>query len=542
MTFIVTAGTTQVVNQSFDASASSPYCTAVTNGRTCSFTFFLSSVSGAVDLDVLAYDANNVLLSECEIGANVVPGTSLVVPMTLEGIAASATVSIPGAFAFGTGATIPITVTVKDPDGNVIIGSGTFDNAATVQLTLPASVPATIITTPAVGNPTTATSAAITSPSTTLALSYAGGATLGIRVKGTLVAAATTSLGTTTVPVIVPSNNSVDYHNVAGTGQAITVTSTRAARGPDGDVYFVGTGGGSPAVIRAHFASGTPTIQYCTVSGISDVAVSATNEVVYINGAHVSAFSANTFPTAAPCGATASSYTLPASANSIAADSSGVFVAYQYGFSDPTYGTAVEIASYSSSGAYNGGPDPNPNGSGITPLLTGDPTSTSVFEEYTTDYGYQLSALQFATTTSFTMLNSGSAGNVYANGGYRFAPDPYSSAFYVMDTTQLNVSTGATPSALYTVTGGGFSAYSTATQLAALTFGVPTVTPGGLPVVISTSTMYRYDTAGYFAPTTLTLPSGSNGLTNGALGNDGRIWLTDGTRLMSYPGTGTTGP
>jgi hypothetical protein len=542
MTFVVTSGTTQVVNQSFDASASSPYCTAVTNGRTCSFTFFLSNASGAVDLDVMADDANNLLLSECEIGATVVPGTNLVVPMTLEGVAASATVSIPGSFTFGTAATIPITVTVKDPDGNVIIGSGPFDNTASVQLTLPASVPATIITTPAVGNPTTAPLAVLSSPSTTLALSYAGGATLGIRVKGSLVGTTTTALGTTTVPVIVQSSNAVDDHNVAGTGQAITVTSTRAARGPDGDVYFVGTGGGNPAVVRAHFASGTPTIQYCTVSAISDVAVSATNEVVYVSGPHVYAFSATTFPSAAPCGAATSSYTLPATASSVAADSSGVFVAYQSGFSDPTYGTAVEIASYSSSGAYNGGPDQNPNGSGIQPILTGDPSSASVFETYSTNYGYQLSALQFATTSSFTLLNSGSAGDVNANDLYRFVADPYSNAFYVMDTTQQNVSTGATPSGLYAVSGGRFSSFTTAPQLAALTVGIPTVTPGGLPVVISTSTIYHYYTAGYFAPTAVTLPSGSSGLTNGALGNDGRIWLTDGTRLLSYPGTGTTGP
>jgi len=529
--------------QIFDASSSSPYCTAVTNGRSCTFTFFISNLSGSQNVTVQTFDTNATLLSEATIAVDVVPGTNISLPLTLEGVAASATIAINGSFTFHQSSTLPLTVTVKDPDGNAIIGNAPFDNNASVNLTLPASVPATLVTTPAVGNSSSGTSASITAASTAITLSYTGGSTLGVRVSGSLVTTSTTSLGTVAARVVVSSSNEVDYHERDGnTGNPVTVTSTRAARGPDGDVYFVGTGNGSPAVVRAHFGSGTPTVEYFTVSAISDLAVSASNEVVYASGTSVYTFSANSFPLSTSCNGTLSSYTLPAPVASMAADSSGVFIAYQTGFSDPTYGTAVYIAMYSSAGVYNGGPDAQPNGSAIVPVLTGDPSNATATEFSTNDYGYNTGAQTFTTTASFSSVNTGnSAGNVNQNDGYRFASDPYASSVYLMDTTQYNSTTGeATPVALYTISGGNLTAVGSSLP-SSITVAVPAVAPNDAPVIITPSTIYTYEASTTFVPTALTSPTGALSLQNGAVGNDGRIWLTDGTHLLSYPGTGLTG-
>jgi hypothetical protein len=537
VTFTIDNGTPQT----FNAAALASDCTVVAAGRLCTFTFAVSNLSGNVPVNVQTFDAASNLLSEATVMVTIVPGTTVTLPMVLDGVAASASFALSGTFTFGQSATLPIVVTVSDPDGNVIVGNAPFDNNAYVQFTLPNAVPAQFALSPATGNPTTATSATITSPGDAVVLSYGGGATLGVRVTGSFVNGSSHPLGTKAIAVSVPAGtNALDYHT------SFSPSSTRATRGPDGDVYVVGTGSGTPAIGRVHFAGGTAAVEYCTISGsAADVAVSASNEVVYAIGSSVYTFSANAFPHDAPCGATLSSYALPANAASIAADASGVYVAYQFGFSDPTYGTAVNLATYSAGGVYNGGPDTNPNGSIISPVLTGDPSGAYATEYYSDNYGYNVGAAEFTTTSSFSTINTGAAGDVYANDGYRFAADPYSSALYLMDTTQSNSTFGTMPPpALYTVSGGGVSALGPSLP-SSVTVAVPAATPFGAPAIITPQTIYQYDAAsGQFATIPLTAPAavGTLNLVNGTLGNDGRLWLIDASgHLLSYPGTGQTG-
>jgi hypothetical protein len=547
VTLTVTQGATQLVNVSYTVAPTSPYCTTVTNGRTCTFSFAVPNVAtGNADVAVQTFDASAQLLSEAQITVAVTVGTTVSIPMTLEGAAASASVAVNGTFSFATGGSLPVVVTVDDADGNAIVGTAPFDNGASVQLSLPAASQLTLTTTPPGGTATTSSTATVLTPATTVTVNApANATTLGARIGASLVASTTTALPTTVASIIVPpTSNAVDYHSSVS-----SISSQRATRGPDGDVYFVGNGG----LVRVDFTGGTTAIRSCTVSGgAADVAVSAGNLVMYANGANIYEFAASSFPSGGACpGTLVYSVTQdigygpsPYNVGAMASNASGVYAAFQVNSPSPSFGNYVYMAPFSSTGVYAGANVRVDNGfgaGGTALIMSGDPQNATAILAYQggVSEGGQLGAIALGSGGATSFPSTGSPGTDYQNGLWHFAVDPFSANVYLMDTTGSSFGQPVTP-ALYQVGPG----VQIGPAFPSLTSGLAAVGPDSTPVVVAPATAYRFSaTTQQFAVTTLSAPSpASTNFTNCVLGADGRIWLTDGSHLMSYPGTGQTVP
>ena len=108
-------------------SATSAACTAAAGGRSCSVP--LSALPGLATFTFSLYDAAGgagKLLGSGTATFTVVAGTPFVVPVTLNGVVSSVTVTLPTAFSAGAASSLPVVVMAKDPDGNTIIAPGNY--------------------------------------------------------------------------------------------------------------------------------------------------------------------------------------------------------------------------------------------------------------------------------------------------------------------------------------------------------------------------------------------------------------------------------
>jgi hypothetical protein len=116
-----------------DLSAGATNCATVSGGRAC--TIAIPAPLGADTFTMKLYDGplsgglptGNVLSAATNFAATVTEGTAnITVPLVLGGIPASVDVSTGAPPTAGTPATIPLTITAYDADGNVIVGPGTY--------------------------------------------------------------------------------------------------------------------------------------------------------------------------------------------------------------------------------------------------------------------------------------------------------------------------------------------------------------------------------------------------------------------------------
>lgn len=211
-------------NQVFDLTSTSPGC-AVSKGTgylTCSETAFFPS--GAQTLTITLYDqpgGQGKQLSTATTSVNIVTGGVTNIPITLDGIVATATVLLSGvasdSIPEGTATTIPVSVEAYDADKNLIVAPGSYSSSITLTDS----------------NTSGATSLAttnVTSPGESIGLSYNGAAlssaTITPSVNGTsqpsgaatltLIATPTPSPTPSPTPTPPPSGGTLLYVNANG--------------------------------------------------------------------------------------------------------------------------------------------------------------------------------------------------------------------------------------------------------------------------------------------------------------------------------------
>ena len=144
----INGGSPQIV----ELTAGSPGCTAAPSGITCTFT--LAAAPGNDTFAVALYDgsgASGTLLATGTSTATVVAGIVNTVGITVGGIVANVALALATTTPVqGTPATIPLTVTATDPDGNTIVGD---PYAAPIALTNSDGSGATLLSTSTVSEP-----------------------------------------------------------------------------------------------------------------------------------------------------------------------------------------------------------------------------------------------------------------------------------------------------------------------------------------------------------------------------------------------------
>jgi hypothetical protein len=192
-----------------------------------------------------AYDrpkGKGKLLSEASIVQTIVPGTN-VLPLALSGVVASIELALqdPDAPA-GTPATLPLSVMVRDPDGNVIVGPANYET------------PVALTDSDASGITTLSTSA-VAGPGTSVSLIYngksIGSATIGAS-SAKVPAAAVTPAVFQPEPTVL-----ADYVMPVVAGNDVLIPSAIAG-GTDGNVYVGIIGALTTGIIQLH-ADGTTT-------------------------------------------------------------------------------------------------------------------------------------------------------------------------------------------------------------------------------------------------------------------------------------------
>jgi hypothetical protein len=144
---------------------SSPGCTTVSAGTQC--TIPVAAAPGSDTFAVTTYDSLNATgnkLSTASVTQTIVAGELNTVNVTLDGIVASIVLSLQSAPPpEGNPATIGVSVMARDADGNTIVGPGSYDNTISLADADASDTTKLSVTT-------------VTAPSTSVTLSYNGGA------------------------------------------------------------------------------------------------------------------------------------------------------------------------------------------------------------------------------------------------------------------------------------------------------------------------------------------------------------------------------
>lgn len=184
-------------NIAVDISASSPACIADTNGlggRSCSLT--IPAPAGSDDFQVTAWDAvpangsfggSNRLSGTTVLGQTITLGQQNTLALTLDGVVmnifvAVAPKSLVAQPASGPAQTALVSVNATDPDGNIILGTGSYTDAngnpITVTLTQSGINGGSVLTT-FQNQPSSTGPLTITPQTGSLTVSYPGGSTQG---------------------------------------------------------------------------------------------------------------------------------------------------------------------------------------------------------------------------------------------------------------------------------------------------------------------------------------------------------------------------
>jgi hypothetical protein len=228
----------------FNTTASSGNCSAVNGGTLC--TFKLGILSGANQtFTVNTYDlpggaaGGGKLLSAGRVTKTIAAGLN-VIPVTLDGVIASIVVAVqnPNAPA-GTAVTNGVTVMANDPDGNTIVGPGTYNVAIALSDTDSVA--------------TTLSATTVNGPNDRITLAYNGksltSATIGAAATGIAPASITAGRFAPT-PVAV---SDFQLGTSIGSNTGVGLQPVAIANGSDGNLWFsVEATGGSPryAIVR----------------------------------------------------------------------------------------------------------------------------------------------------------------------------------------------------------------------------------------------------------------------------------------------------
>jgi hypothetical protein len=542
ITFAVNGG----VVQGFDASISSPNCTPVMNGRTCSFTISLGTViAGQQSIAVQTFTANPTpgpatLLSENTASVTVTAGQNTVaLPLVLEGVAAAATVSVtPATLTMGTSATVPVTLSVTDPAGNTIIGNAPFDNAATVQLSV-GFLTGTLTATPMGQSGTNGINVTIASPSTAVTLNYNGGPGLDIFLTGTLVRPSSTNitLARTIMPIQLLTSNVVDH---IGAGYAPTV-SQPIQRGPDGTLYF----NGSNQIGRVSFQSdGYPTASACSLPGGTPFFTVSNASLGFAFSGSGGAGGVSSFPLVPFPGTcmltTQATFMAPDQGTALAANSSGVYAMSIGTFVSPGSGSPILMSGFNSTTGAVTTLEQSVGYSTNNPILYGDPANAYAASSQSNTYGENLAGYLFSTVPTGgspgSLVSIPAADGVQSGGYYTFGMDPNSNNVYLLDTAPYTLADYPASAALINA--------ETGTQIGpSLTFtsGQPVVAADGRIFVVSGSQIAEYlSSSNTWQYISLSSSIGDIGLNSAVLGADGRLWCISGdTYVVAFPGNGT---
>jgi len=151
----------------FALTGANSVCTPVTGGQSCVIT--LSNVPVGNDtFEVIAYDANNQVLSHGKLAAAVSAGVTNV-PIALDGIVSTATLVLSKAnLISGAAGSVTATLNALDGDGNIIVGGGNYVDGSYTPLSFAVTASGLAGVTPSATTP-------ITGPANnSVTLSYSG--------------------------------------------------------------------------------------------------------------------------------------------------------------------------------------------------------------------------------------------------------------------------------------------------------------------------------------------------------------------------------
>ncbi len=209
-----------------DISATSPLCTTISSGRTCSVPF--TATNGNDTIVFTLYDAANATGNVLGTGSSpaTVAGAPFTLTVAIGGAVAKVVLSaLTTALVLGTSSTVTIAINAQDSDGNTIVGSAPF--ASPVTLTDSDTSGSTALSTTSVA-----------APGGTVTLTYNGGALTGgsvtIAATGTnLVAANVTpvALSVTRGPCAPPATTNHLYVANDGAGNVLAYAPPYTAAG-----------------------------------------------------------------------------------------------------------------------------------------------------------------------------------------------------------------------------------------------------------------------------------------------------------------------
>jgi hypothetical protein len=218
---VVVEGTTTI--GTFDTSGTSPGCAFVQGDTFC--TFRLGMIPGPhKTFSIQTYDQAGglgTLLSQGQITKAITRGLN-VLPITMHGVVHSIDLELQGDNPnAGAPATVALTVMAKDPDGNVIVGPGTFGVPISLVLSGPAGAIALSTTT-------------ITGPDQPVVATYSGQSLVSASITASAEGVDAANVNAVT---IAPQPVAVGDFQVPHSGTKTLQEPTAIVTGPDGNIW-----------------------------------------------------------------------------------------------------------------------------------------------------------------------------------------------------------------------------------------------------------------------------------------------------------------
>jgi hypothetical protein len=288
----VNGGTATGVN----LSVGSTNCATVTGGRAC--TIAVPAALGSDTFTMELYDGpltgglptGNVLSAATNFAATVTEGTAnITVPLVLGGVPASVDVGTGAPPTAGTAATIPLTITAYDADGNVIIGSAAYGdpsgntgihlviNIASSQVTLhDGAQSGTLID---IAGPTDSVTLQLSAPANILGVPFIVTNPASSRIPAHTSQFVRFNGALTATLLATQFSATPDYTYSA------PMDASQATGMPNG--FVVSVGSQSSGEVLAYFNSATETYEYCTFNANFNLAPAAVDGgiAVAFNGA-----------------------------------------------------------------------------------------------------------------------------------------------------------------------------------------------------------------------------------------------------------------
>jgi hypothetical protein len=187
--------------------AGRPGCTSVAGGTSCTIT--VPAIYGSMTFVVKTYDnvlGTGNLLSQSTFTQTIGPNQAAI-PVTLSGVVAATTISIPAFSVPAGGGSFAVTVNALDANGNVIVGGGTYSSPITVGYSDLANVTVS-------PNP-------VTGPGQTVTLTYGAGTASSVTLRANAAGVSINNTGQVTFSVGQPAATSATAYVFDENAQAI---------------------------------------------------------------------------------------------------------------------------------------------------------------------------------------------------------------------------------------------------------------------------------------------------------------------------------